>query len=67
MIQSGGVKPKLEEPTDDGELRTLTQLILDFSEICWILAYIYALSQHARSRKFCRLSLELLWTDSPPM
>ena len=67
MLQSGGVKPKLEEPTDKGELRTLTQLILDFSEVCWILAYIYALSQHPRSRKSCRLFLELLWTDSPPM
>ncbi|KAI0274347.1 armadillo-type protein [Russula aff. rugulosa BPL654] len=30
--ESGGVIPKLEETTDKGELRTLTQLILDFSE-----------------------------------
>lgn len=67
MLQSGGVKPRLEEPTDKGELRTLTQLILDFSEVCWIVACIYALSQRPRSRKFCRLSLELLWTNSPPM
>ena len=34
MLQSGGVMPKLEESTDKGELRTLTQLILDFSEVC---------------------------------
>ncbi|KAH9991427.1 armadillo-type protein [Russula vinacea] len=30
--ESRGIMPKLEEPTDKGELRTLTQLILDFSE-----------------------------------
>jgi hypothetical protein len=34
MLQSRGIMPKLEEPTDKGELRTLTQLILDFSEVC---------------------------------
>jgi len=34
MFQSGGVMPKLEELTDKGELRTLTQLTLDFSEVC---------------------------------
>lgn len=34
LLQSGGVTPKLEESTDKGELRTLTQLILDFSEVC---------------------------------
>lgn len=34
MLQSGGVMPKLEESTDKGDLRTLTQLILDFSEVC---------------------------------
>jgi hypothetical protein len=32
--QSRGVLPKLEESSDKGELRTLTQLILDFSEVC---------------------------------
>ncbi len=36
--------PKLKESTDKGELRTLTQLILDFSEVCWIVACIYVLS-----------------------
>ena len=34
IIQSRGVMPKLEESNDNGELRTLTQLILDFSEVC---------------------------------
>ena len=34
LLQSGGAMPKLEESTDKGELRTLTQLILDFSEVC---------------------------------
>jgi nucleolar protein 9 len=43
MLQSRGIMPKLEEPTDKGELRTLTQLILDFSEVCWISACICVL------------------------
>jgi hypothetical protein len=34
IIQSRGVVPKLEESNDNGELRTLTQLILDVSEVC---------------------------------
>lgn len=34
LHQSRGVLPKLEESSDKGELRTLTQLILDFSEVC---------------------------------
>jgi hypothetical protein len=34
MLQSEGVMPKLEESIDKGELRTLTQMILDFSEVC---------------------------------
>lgn len=32
--QSRGVLPKLEDDSDKGELRTLTQLILDLSEVC---------------------------------
>ena len=43
MLQSRGIMPKLEEPTDKGELRTLTQLILDFSEVCWVSACICVL------------------------
>lgn len=50
--------PKLEESTDKGELRTLTQLILDFSEVCYIIACIYFVSQPPYSRKFYRLSQE---------
>jgi hypothetical protein len=34
LLQSRGVMPKLEDSMDKGELRTLTQLILDFSEVC---------------------------------
>jgi hypothetical protein len=34
MYQSRGVLPKPEESSDKGELRSLTQLILDFSEVC---------------------------------
>jgi nucleolar protein 9 len=34
LHQSRGVLPKIEESSDKGELRTLTQLILDFSEVC---------------------------------
>jgi hypothetical protein len=67
MLQSGGVMPKWEESTDKGDLRTLTQLILDFSEVRWILACIYVPSQHAHSRKFYLHSQKLLWTNSPPM
>jgi hypothetical protein len=36
LLQSRGVIPKLEESMDKGELRTLTQLILDFSGVRWI-------------------------------
>ena len=35
--------PNLEESTDKGDLRTLTQLILDFSEVCYIPTCIHAL------------------------
>jgi hypothetical protein len=38
--QSRGILPKLEDSSDKGELRTLTQLILDFSEVRLIFACI---------------------------
>jgi hypothetical protein len=37
---SRGILSKLEVSSDKGELRMLTQLILDFSEVCLIFACI---------------------------
>ncbi len=59
--------PKLEESIDKDELRTLTQLILDFSEVCYIPACTYVLSQYPHSRRFCHLFQDSSWTNLPPM
>ena len=65
---SRGILLKLEHSSDKGELRTLTQLIPDVSEVR--LTFLLAFATYANRRLFPResshLALYLIWSNSLP-
>ena len=59
--------PNLQESIDKGDLCTLTQLIFDFSEVLLDLCLHTRPTTNIHYRKFCHLSWNSSWTNSPLM